>query len=84
MFVLILLSMLILTLFYSWYYANTIEKYLKVGLTDLLDIINGIVLQFWLYLPLGLIGHLEMGRLDIKENMCTILYTSLGIWTFTK
>lgn len=67
MFELKLLSMflLILPLFYSWYFADSTEKYLKVGLTDLSDVINGIVLQFWLYLPLGLIGTLEMERLDI-------------------
>lgn len=74
MFVLILLSMLILPLFYSWYYADTIEKYLKVGLTDLLDIINGIVLQFWLYLPLGLIGTWRWG-VWIFKKICAQFYT---------
>ena len=55
----------ILPLFYSWYFADSTEKYLKVGLTDLSDVINGIVLQFWLFLPLGLIGTWRMAALDI-------------------
>ena len=78
MFELKLLSMflLILPLFYSWYFADSTEKYLKVGLTDLSDVINGIVLQFWLYLPLGLIGTWRWS-VWIFKKICAQFYTPI-------
>ncbi len=74
---LFILPLLIIPLLDFSFFGDAAEKYLKFGLTDFSDIVNGIVLQFWLYLPLGLIGAWRWAVWTFKK-VCAQFYSPIS------